>query len=433
MRKILVIVSCILFLVGCSSNTDSTSSNPATKNQNEQIEDEAADSTMVVNDLLRVHFIDVGQGDSILIESPNKHYMLIDAGTKGAGQEVVNYLSSLGIEKLDYVVATHPDADHIGGLIEVINTLKIDNFIDSGKVHTSATYEEVLSLIETNNIPFQVASINEDVLLDDKLQISVLSADHDAKDNNDASIVLKLVYDEISLLLTGDAGIELEEEMMAKFDMRATILKAGHHGSNTSSSLQFIEAVHPETTILSYGQDNSYGHPHYEVIQNLQQVGSKIYGTAEAGTIVVETDGEEYDVLADEWTGIGATSSIAPSSNGEGESDPNTNSNKDKKNIQTTGDIVIDNLDLEGEVVAIKNNGTEDVNLADWQLYSVEGNQMFTFPKLSLSSGQIIFVTSGPDAKDGDGYIKWTGRQVWLNSGDTAQLLNPKGEIVSEQ
>ena len=431
MRKIIFTLSCILFLVGCSTNTTTSSSDTEIKDQSQKSETGANEQALVVNDILRVHFIDVGQGDSILIESPSKHYMLIDSGTKGAGQDVVNYLASLGIEKLDYVVATHPDADHIGGLIDVLNTFKIDNFIDSGKVHTSATYVEMLALIETKKIPFQVAAINDDVLLDDKLQISVLSAEEDAKDNNDASIVLKVVYDEISFLLTGDAGIELEKEMMAKFDMRATILKAGHHGSNTSSSLQFVEAVHPEVTILSYGQDNSYGHPHYEVIQNLQQVESKIYGTAEAGTIVVETDGEEYKILADEWTGIGATSSIAPPS--ESDSKKKSNKNNGSQIDASTSDVAIESLDLQGEVVAIKNNGTEVVNLTDWQLYSVEGNQMFTFQNVSLASGETIYITSGSNAKDGDGYIKWTGRAIWLNSGDTAQLLNPKGEIVSER
>ena len=420
MRKILLTLSCILFLVGCSSNANTSSSNPETKNTSGTTE-----STIVANDLLRVHFIDVGQGDSILIESPNKHYMLIDAGTKGAGQDVVKYLSSLDIEKLDYVVATHPDVDHIGGLIEVLNSLTIDNFIDSGKVHTTATYGEMLALIETKNIPFQVTKTNDEVLLDENLQISVLSANQNAKDNNDASIVLKVVYGEISFLLTGDAGIELEEEMLANFDMRATILKAGHHGSNTSSSLKFVESVHPESTILSYGQDNSYGHPHYEVIQNLKQAGSKIYGTAEAGTIVVETDGEEYKVLADEWTGIGAKNTIVPPKT--------TESDKDSDSNQSSSDIAIESVDLQGEVVAIKNKGTKDINLVDWQLYSVEGNQMFTFPNVLISSGETIYITSGSDAKEADGYLKWTGKHIWLNSGDTAQLLNPKGEIVSER
>lgn len=428
MRRLLFILGCVLLLTGCASSTKTPSNNEGTtnslpENQSETNETEAEvdaeETTLQSNDLLKVHFIDVGQGDSILIESPNRHYMLVDGGTRSAGQDVVNYLRGLGVGQLDYVVATHPDADHIGGLIPVINSIPIQNFMDSGKVHTSATYEEMLTLIQTKNISFTVAQTNEDVLLDEELQITVLNANEHAKDNNDASIVLKVVYDDVSFLLTGDAGIELEQEMMANFDVSATILKAGHHGSNTSSSLPFLQAVHPEATILSYGQDNSYGHPHYEVIQNLQQVGSEIYGTAESGTIVVETDGKDYEVLADEWTGIGASNSIAP---------PSSN-----PSIQSTSDVVIESLDLQGEIVAIKNNGSEAVNLSGWELLSIQGNQQFIFPNTTLAAGKTIYITSGPNAKEGNGYMKWTGRQVWLNDGDRAQLLNPKGEIVSER
>lgn len=419
MRKILFVIGCILFLVGCSSNQNTISNNDEINNRTKTTETEATEPISSKKDLLRVHFIDVGQGDSILIESPNHHYMLVDGGTRSAGQDVVAYLSSLKINKLDYVVATHPDADHIGGLISILNSIEINNFIDSGKVHTSATYEEILKLVQSKNISFDVAEINDELLLDEKLQISVLSANENAKDNNDASIVLKVVYDNISFLLTGDAGVELEKEMVDNFNMSATILKAGHHGSNTSSFLPFIKEVKPEVTILSYGQDNSYGHPHYEVIQNLQQVGSKIYGTAESGTIIVETDGRQYEVLADEWTGIGATSSITPSI-------------KRNNNSSTSSEVIIDSLDLQGEIVAIKNKGKEEVNLSGWQLLSVEGNQLFTFPNIQLAAGNTIYITSGNEAKEGKDYIKWTGRQVWLNDGDHAQLINPKGEIVSE-
>ncbi|RHW36847.1 MBL fold metallo-hydrolase [Lysinibacillus yapensis] len=372
-------------------------------------------------ELLRVHFIDVGQGDSILIESPNKHYMLIDGGTKSAGKEVVEYLRDQEIRKLDYVVATHPDADHIGGLIPVLNSISIKKFIDSGKVHTSETYEEMLTLIQSKNIPFEVAHRNDNFLLDDNIKISVLHADEEAIDNNEASIVLKVVYDEVSFLLTADAGVEVEKKMMESMDVRATILKAGHHGSNTSSSLPFVQAVKPEATILSYGQDNTYGHPHYEVIQNLQHVGSKMYGTAESGTIVVATDGKQYEVLANEWTGIGGRSSIAP---------PERKASKVKSKRESS--IIIESVELEDEVVAITNNGEQAISMNGWQLLSVEGNQLFNFPDISIAAGDTLYITSGPHAKEGKDYIKWTGRQVWLNDGDTAQLINPKGEVVNE-
>lgn len=358
-----------------------------------------------------VHFIDVGQGDSIFIQSPNGKTMLIDGGVKGAGKEIVAYLRSLNVGTLDYVVATHPDADHIGGLIPVLNSISIKNFVDSGKVHTSQTFEEMLTLINDKNIPYIVPEIGDTLALDDALQIDVLAADAASSDNNEASIVLRVAYGDISFLLTGDAGIAMEKEMMARGDVQATILKAGHHGSNTSSSPSFIEAVYPQATILSYGQNNKYGHPHVEVLAGLEAVGSDVYATAEAGTIVVKTDGAVYEIGAPQFTGIGATSSIAP---------------------PTSGGIHILSKDLQGEIVAIQNNRDVDVPLAGWQLISVEGNQVYDFPNITLKSGKTIYVTSGSEAKVGSTYLEWTKKQIWLNTGDAAQLINAKGEIVSE-
>ncbi|MET4562928.1 competence protein ComEC [Lysinibacillus parviboronicapiens] len=355
-----------------------------------------------------VHFIDVGQGDSILIESPNGKTMLVDGGVKGAGQHIVSYLHELGVKKLDIVVATHPDADHIGGLIPVLNSIDIEQFYDSGKIHTSQTFEDMLTLIDTKNIPYNVPKTGDHIMLDEKIDVTVLNANETASDNNDASIVLKLTYGDISFLLTGDAGVALEKEMLAQ-DVKATVLKAGHHGSNTSSSQSFIQAVHPEVTILSYGKDNRYGHPHVEVVERLQAIGSKIYATAETGSVIVSTDGVNYDVSANEWSATVATTS-------------------------TIHNVTVELIskDLVNEVVTIQNNGIEAVALKDWQLVSMEGNQIFNFPNVTLQPGKTIYVTSGSDAREGQNYLKWTTRQIWLNDGDAAQLRNAKGDIVSE-
>lgn len=399
MKKIIILFLSIL-LAACSDGSS--------------VEQTHSTANNISGKAMSVHFIDVGQGDSILIVGPNGKTMLVDGGTKSAGEDVVSYLSNQNIDHLDYVVATHPDADHIGGLISVLNSISINNFIDSGKPHTSATYEEMLYAIHNKNIPYIIPKIGDEIKLDEEVAIKVLQADEHASDNNEASIVLKAEYGEVSFLLMGDADIDMEKKLMAAQNVKATILKAGHHGSNTSSSLPFIQAVNPEAAILSYGQDNSYGHPHAEVINNLKKVNSKIYGTAESGTIVVKTNGNTYQVLADEWTGIGASNSIV------------------QQNTNSTSEVVIDSKNVEDEIVAIKNNGTESVNLMDWQLVSVEGNQIFNFPNITLQPGDTIYITSGPEAKDGNGYIQWTRRQIWLNSGDEARLINPEGEIVSE-
>lgn len=393
MKKIIVLLLCIFLLAGCTEAVK-TEKIPVTAGHEMQVD-----------------FIDVGQGDSILIESPSGKTMLIDGGVKGAGQQIVSYLKELGIDKLDIVVATHPDADHIGGLIPVLDNMTIEQFYDSGKVHTSQTFEEMLTRIDEKNIPYHVPKIGDDIEFDKNVNVKVLNANDQATDNNDASIVLKMTYGNVSFLLTGDAGVALEKEML-QYDVKATVLKAGHHGSNTSSSEEFIQAVKPEVTILSYGEDNKYGHPHAEIVDRLQAIGSKIYATADLGTITVSTDGVNYTV------------------NGKETSSVETGNILSKEEPTTAIEIV--SKDLVTEIVGIKNSGQHAVSLKDWQLISIEGHQVYNFPNLSLQPGKTIYITSGTNAREGQNYLKWTTKQIWLNAGDAAQLRNEKGELVSE-
>ncbi|MCS5502942.1 MULTISPECIES: MBL fold metallo-hydrolase [Lysinibacillus] len=394
MKKIIkVLLLCLFLLAGCTEAVK-TEKIPVTAGHE-----------------MQVHFIDVGQGDSILIESPSGKTMLIDGGVKGAGQQIVSYLKELGINKLDIVVATHPDADHIGGLIPVLDNMTIEQFYDSGKVHTSQTFEEMLTRIDEKNIPYHVPKIGDDIEFDKDVNVKVLNANDQATDNNDASIVLKMTYGNVSFLLTGDAGVALEKEML-QYDVKATVLKAGHHGSNTSSSEEFIQAVKPEVTILSYGEDNKYGHPHAEIVDRLQAIGSKIYATADLGTITVSTDGVNYTV------------------NGKETSSVETGNILSKEEPTTAIEIV--SKDLVTEIVGIKNSGQHAVSLKDWQLISIEGHQVYNFPNLSLQPGKTIYITSGTNAREGQNYLKWTTKQIWLNAGDAAQLRNEKGELVSE-
>ncbi len=390
----MVLLLCIFLLAGCTEAVK-TEKIPVTAGHE-----------------MHVHFIDVGQGDSILIESPSGKTMLIDGGVKGAGQQIVSYLNELGINKLDIVVATHPDADHIGGLIPVLDNMTTEQFYDSGKVHTSQTFEEMLTQIDEKNIPYHVPKIGDDIEFDKDVNVKVLNANDQATDNNDASIVLKMTYGNVSFLLTGDAGVALEKEML-QYDVKATVLKAGHHGSNTSSSDEFVQAVKPEVAILSYGEDNKYGHPHAEVMDRLQAIGSKIYATADLGTITVSTDGVNYTVNSKETSSVGT-------------------GNIRSKGEEPTTAIEIVSKDLVTETVGIKNSGQHAVSLKDWQLISIEGHQVYNFPNLSLQPGKTIYITSGTNAREGQNYLKWTTKQIWLNDGDAAQLRNEKGELVSE-
>ncbi len=253
------------------------------------------------NKQMKVHFIDVGQGDSILVQTPSGKNMLIDGGKASSGDKVVLFLKSKGVSTLDVVIATHPDADHIGGLIKVLNTFKVNQFIDSGKVHTTQTYFNMLSIIDTKNIPFKVANAGDNVALDSLVKAKILYADKNAADSNDASVVTKVSYGSVGFLLTGDAGFKTENALLKNPELKSTYLKAGHHGSASSTSTAFVKAVGPEGAILSYGAGNSYGHPTATAVNVLKAAGTKIYSTAVSGDITVTTNGVTHSVSVKPW------------------------------------------------------------------------------------------------------------------------------------
>lgn len=248
---------------------------------------------------MEVHYLDVGQGDSTLIQTPNGQNILIDAGIKSAGDRVVSFLKEKDVGKLDMVIATHPHADHIGGLIPVLQAFPVDLFVDSGKSHTSKTYLDLLTLIDSKGIKMERASIGKEYHFGKDFKMTVIHADKKAQNINNASVSVKAEYNQISFMLTGDAEKEAENQMLNQgFDLKSTVYKAGHHGSNTSSTQAFINKVKPEVSVLSYKEGNQYGHPHLETVNKLFNIGSKVYSTADSGNITVKTNGLVYSVSA---------------------------------------------------------------------------------------------------------------------------------------
>ena len=239
---------------------------------------------------MRVHFIDVGQGDSIFIELGNGMTMLIDAGESGSGRQVANYIKDLQYGDIDFVVATHPHDDHIGGMAYVLNELKVGKMYMPEKEHTTKAFENMLNAIEANNIDLYPAKAGTNILTSGYITIDLLAPVEDSYSNlNNYSAVVKITYGETVFLFMGDAESKVEKSIINS-GVKADVLKVGHHGSDTSSCQSFIEAVAPRVAVISCGADNQYGHPDDSTLLKLQNAGAYVFRTDEAGTIQITAD-----------------------------------------------------------------------------------------------------------------------------------------------
>ena len=242
---------------------------------------------------LQVHFIDVGQGDSILIRQKD-HSMLVDAGENDQGDVVVSYLKSQGIDQLDYVIGTHPHSDHIGGLDDVIQSFEVDRVFLPPIEHTTATFEEVLDAIEVKDLSLTLPQVG-DVWELGEASFTILAPNKDYGDDlNNWSIGIRVEYGDNHFVLCGDAEAQAEADICANgLPLGADVLKAGHHGSSTSTSDLFLDQVAPSWVVIQCGKDNSYGHPHKETLEKLKGRGIGVLRTDLEGTLIAASDGEE--------------------------------------------------------------------------------------------------------------------------------------------
>jgi competence protein ComEC len=266
-----------------SNNIDSNESESVTK----KLKDTATDPTMSVT------FVDIGQGDATLIESDGE-YMLIDTGDRDSDNTLITYMQERGVETIDYLILTHPHADHIGEAAEIVETFDVEEIITpqvpDNLVPTTVVYENLLDAMDEKGLSFHAAE-NETFDFGD-CTVNTFTASGEYSHVNNYSVLVKITHGDNDFLITGDCEVEEENEFLNRdIDISADVMKAAHHGSDTSSSEEWLKEVSPQYTVISCGADNKYGHPDTETYSRLCEYSTQVYRTDEDGTVIFESDG----------------------------------------------------------------------------------------------------------------------------------------------
>ena len=277
-----------------SPQQDSAASSQPDSSAASQSDTGAPSATAQTSANVTIKFIDVGQGEAILIALPEKT-MLIDAGPTGSAPKIAQVLQELGRNKIDYLVATHPDEDHIGGMADVISSTQIGTIYAPNKTNNTATYRKFLTAIQNNNLQITLAEAGTIIDQTDSYKLEILWPKKDANfpDTNDYSIIIKLTVGNKTFLFTGDAPTNA---ILNSNPGHIDVLKLSHHGSRTGTTEQLVRKLSPTYAVLSYALDNSYGHPMQSVLNALRKHSVEVWGTGANGTITITCDGTNIDI-----------------------------------------------------------------------------------------------------------------------------------------
>ena len=470
-RVATLLVATLIVLAGCSAGEQLTPGPTATEQPTAAQTQQSATAT-APNGTLEVHFINVGQSLSTLVVGPTGETMLIDTGDwRDDGQLVLAYLQRHGISRIDYLVSSHGDADHIGGNAAVIEYFEteadgVGAIYDQGLASSSQTYERYLDAVERHEVTLYRTQAGDRIPMDG-VEATVLGPPEgylDSPERNENSVVVKLTYGETSFLFTGDAEDDQEAQLVDTYGsrLRATIMKAGHHGSSSSTSDEILDTVQPEAVVISSAYDSRYGHPTEEMLGRLIERSIPAFWTATHGNIVLRSDGRrvtvatqrqaptdpatirDADAISPGTTGavqaretFGERGAVGGSTNTEaavmtdgGTDQPNPQLTLVEVNADAAGD---DRENLNDEYVVFRNDGASTLDLSGWTVSDAVG-QTYTVPDgVTLAPGATITLHTG-SGTDTESDLYWgSGSPIWNNGGDTVTVTMPDGtEVLAE-
>lgn len=479
-RRLLGILAVIglVVLAGCAGGITETDGEPVSTTASDDQSTTAPDSTAggAVEGELSVHQLNVGQGSSTLVIGPDGETILIDTGDwRDDGEEIIAYLESQGVTRIDHLVTSHPDADHIGGHAAVIEHYETEHdgvgaVYDPGISSSSGTYEEYLDAIETHDVTLYRTQAGDSIQMSG-VEAKVLAPPEEPLangDRNENSIVLHLQFGESSFLLPGDGETASEEYLVETYgdSLNSTVLAVGHHGSQSSTTEAFLETTSPQAAVISSAYDSQYGHPHEAVLTRLESHSIPTYWTATHGRVIFTSNGSAVTVATQQDAPTSATQlrsgdPIEPGTTGavterlvidaDGSgtapiTDPaETTTDSTAETATATGDAALEiatiHADAEGdesenlndEYVIFENTGSSSVDLSNWELADA-ADHTYTFPEGTvIEPGEQITIYTG-SGTDTETELYWgQSAPVWNNDGDTVILRDDQGTTVIEE